>query len=55
MGLETDNQSKVPQFLPGSLSFQNGGHRKPERCVTEGDFMGKIDLECQFIRNIEIS
>ena len=39
--LETDNQSQVPQFLPGSLSFQNGEHRKPERCVTGRQLHGK--------------
>ena len=39
--LETDNQCQVPQFLPGSLSFQNGGHRKLERCVTGRRLYGK--------------
>ena len=39
--LETDNQSQVPQFLPGSLSFQNGEQRKSERCITGRRLHGK--------------
>ena len=33
---------KVPQFLPGSLSFQNGSLKD---VLQEGNFMGKINLE----------